>query len=62
MFTGWGAHTDHADVAYLTAAAAVGMTSTEVDRFIKRQEKVLDKVCGRKDEHVLTRKANELMV
>lgn len=62
MFAGWGSHTDHCTAAYLTAAAGMGMTQLDLDRFIKRLEKVLDKVCGRKDDEILTTKVNELMV
>ena len=40
MFAGWGAHTDHPGAAYLTAAAAIGMTMLDLERFIKRLEKV----------------------
>ena len=62
MFAGWGAHTDHGNAAYLTAAAAIGMTQLDLERFIKRLEKVLDKACGRKTEEILTTKISELMV
>ena len=41
MFAGWGSHTDHTGAAYLTAAAAIGMTQLDLERFIKRLEKVL---------------------
>ena len=40
MFAGWGSHTDHTGAAYLTAAAAIGMTQLDLERFIKRLEKV----------------------
>ena len=40
MFAGWGSHTDHTAAAYLTAAAAIGMTQLDLERFIKRLEKV----------------------
>ena len=40
MFAGWGSHTDHTGAAYLTAAAAIGMTMMDLERFIKRLEKV----------------------
>ena len=40
MFAGWGSHTDHTGAAYLTAAAAIGMTMLDLERFIKRLEKV----------------------
>ena len=62
MFQGWGAHTDHCEHGYLTAAAGIGMTSTDLDRFIKRLTKVLEKVLPGKKEEILTTKINELMV
>jgi len=62
MFAGWGSHSDSCQTAYLTAAAGIGMNQLDLDRFYKRLEKVLDKVCGRKDEEILTSKVNELMV
>ena len=31
-FAGWGSHTDHTAAAYLTAAAAIGMTKLDLDR------------------------------
>ena len=42
-FQGFGAHTDSYHFSYLTAAAAVGMSTHEVDIFIKRLDKVLVK-------------------
>jgi O-phospho-L-seryl-tRNASec:L-selenocysteinyl-tRNA synthase len=43
-FTNFGAHSDVYPSAYLTAAAAVGMTTKDVDSFITRLEKVLAKL------------------
>src|SRR5690348_4801168 len=41
-FEGFGAHSDKYPYSpYLTAAAAVGMTMNEVDRFVERLDKVL---------------------
>lgn len=41
-FEGFGAHSDNYPFSpYLTAAAAIGMTKNEVDRFIERLNKVL---------------------
>lgn len=42
-FQNFGAHSDHYPCAYLTAAAAIGMTKADVDIFISRLEKVLAK-------------------
>ena len=44
-FQGFGSHSNNYPCAYLTAAAAMGMTKEDVDSFIKR----LDKVLGKKD-------------
>ena len=38
---GWGAHHSRYPHAYLTAAAAIGITDTDVERFIGQLEKVL---------------------
>lgn len=43
VFTGWGAHAKNYRCAYLTAAAAIGMTKAEVDTFLKRLDKCLSK-------------------
>ena len=43
VFTGWGAHTQHYRCAYLTAAAAIGMTKADVDTFLQRLDKCLSK-------------------
>ena len=43
MFTGWGAHARNYRCAYLTAAAALGMTKADVDTFLKRLDKCLSK-------------------
>ena len=43
QFQNFGAHFDHFPCSYLTAAAAVGMTKTDVDTFISRLEQVLKK-------------------
>jgi len=43
MFEGWGAHTIKPFNAYLTAAASIGLEDEEIDLFIKRLEKVLEK-------------------
>ncbi|XP_043218845.1 O-phosphoseryl-tRNA(Sec) selenium transferase-like [Amphibalanus amphitrite] len=41
QFEGWGAHHSHYPHAYLTAAAAIGITETDVERFIGQLDKVL---------------------
>ena len=43
VFTGWGAHAQNYRCAYLTAAAAIGMTKADVDTFLKRLDKCLAK-------------------
>ncbi|XP_068746240.1 O-phosphoseryl-tRNA(Sec) selenium transferase-like isoform X2 [Montipora capricornis] len=43
LFTGWGAHAQSYRCAYLTAAAAIGMTKEDVDTFLKRLDKCLSK-------------------
>ena len=42
-FEGFGAHINQYPCTYLTAAAAIGMTKSDVDMFIKRLDKVLTK-------------------
>lgn len=42
-FTSFGAHCDAYGSPYLTAAAAIGMTSRDIDLFITRLDKVLTK-------------------
>lgn len=44
VFQGFQSHTNSYNCAYLTAAAAVGMTKEDVDLFIKRLDKVMAKV------------------
>ena len=40
-FPNYGSHSDNYPTAYLTAAAAVGMTKEDVELFCKRLDKVL---------------------
>ena len=40
-FKSWGSHSDDMDIPYLTAAAAIGMTKSDVELFVKRLDKVL---------------------
>ena len=47
VFTGWGAHAQNYRCAYLTAAAAIGMTKADVDTFLKRLDKCLSKFTSR---------------
>jgi len=62
-FLGWGSHTNHCSSAYLTAAASVGMEQQEVVQFIKRLDKVLDKIkTEQRNREILTKKTNELML
>ncbi|GLV31937.1 Sec synthetase [Carabus blaptoides fortunei] len=48
-FTGWGAHSPSYTVAYLTCASTIGMTSEDVDVFVKRLDKVLSKLNRRNE-------------
>ena len=47
VFTGWGAHARNYRCAYLTAAAAIGMSIADVDTCLKRLDKCLSKFTGR---------------
>jgi len=38
-FKGWGSHHNAYPTSYLTAAASIGMTKTDVDQFLKRLDK-----------------------
>lgn len=49
-FKNFGAHSDLYPCAYLTAAAAIGMTTADVDTFISRLEKVLAKTKAKKTD------------
>ncbi|XP_013413537.1 O-phosphoseryl-tRNA(Sec) selenium transferase isoform X2 [Lingula anatina] len=42
-FHGFGSHTDNYPCTYLTAAGSVGMTKNDVDLFVKRLHKVLER-------------------
>ena len=42
-FKNWGSHSDHLPFSYMTAAAAVGMTSDDVSVFLTRLDKTLSK-------------------
>ena len=62
-FTNWGSHSDHHQCAYLTVAAAIGMTKDDVDLFLKRLGKVLLKFKHKKtdrQEETTEVKDNEL--
>lgn len=50
-FTSFGAHCDDYGSPYLTAAAAIGMTSQDIDLFITRLDKVLTKSAKTKDSN-----------
>lgn len=47
-FEGWGSHSKSYPVAYLTAAASIGMTRKDVDLFVQRLSKCLGKFQSRK--------------
>ena len=62
-FDGWGAHTANCSQAYLTAAAAIGVTIDDVKLFVKRVDKVLGKLEeDGENREVLSRKTKELMM
>ncbi|UYV60801.1 SEPSECS [Cordylochernes scorpioides] len=46
---GWGSHCPNYPTAYLTAAAAIGITKKEIDQFISKFEKILHKF---KEKHL----------
>jgi O-phospho-L-seryl-tRNASec:L-selenocysteinyl-tRNA synthase len=48
-FPNWGSHSNEYPCAYLTAAAAIGMTKDEVDTFLKRLDKCLHKCLKTED-------------
>ncbi|XP_037802895.1 O-phosphoseryl-tRNA(Sec) selenium transferase-like [Penaeus monodon] len=48
-FIGWGSHSKSYPYAYLTAAASIGMTEEDVDLFIQRLDKCLEKFTGTKN-------------
>ncbi|XP_076467406.1 O-phosphoseryl-tRNA(Sec) selenium transferase-like [Babylonia areolata] len=50
-FQNFGAHSNVYPHAYLTAAAAIGMTAVDVDSFISRLEKVLSKLKVKADRN-----------
>ena len=41
-FHGWGSHYDGYPSSYLTAAATVGMTTSDIDQFLQRFTKVMN--------------------
>ena len=43
VFLGYGSHTNQYPFAYITVAAAIGIEKTEVDMFMKRLDKTLEK-------------------
>lgn len=49
-FTNWGSHSNHYPCAYLTGAAAIGMTKDDVDTFLHRLDKCLSKCSGNVSE------------
>eukprot|EP00094_Tigriopus_californicus_P012240 TCALIF_11830-PA protein Name:"Similar to SEPSECS O-phosphoseryl-tRNA(Sec) selenium transferase (Homo sapiens)" AED:0.08 eAED:0.08 QI:0/0/0/0.83/1/1/6/0/440 len=48
QFSAWGSHWNGTQTPYLTAAAAIGMTSKDIDLFVKRLDKVLTHVMAPK--------------
>ena len=51
-FQNYGSHSNNYPTAYLTAAAAVGMTQSDVDLFVARLDKVLSKFKGVKSNEL----------
>ena len=49
IFSGWGSHSNEYPHAYLTAAASIGMTTDDVDKFIVRLDKCLEKFKNKND-------------
>lgn len=43
VFHSWGAHSDHYLTQYLTTAASIGMQKSDVDSFVKKLSKILEK-------------------
>ena len=43
-FKNFGSHSNEYPYPYLTAAAAIGITKTEIDIFIKRLSKILEAI------------------
>ena len=48
-FSSFGAHCNEYGTPYLTAAAAIGMTSRDIDLFISRLDKVMSKCAKTND-------------
>ena len=42
VFHGWGSHIDNYPHSYLTVAATIGLTSTDIQTFIQRLAKVME--------------------
>lgn len=49
-FEGYGSHCDNYPYSYLTAAAAIGMTSQDIELFIKRLDKVMNECLKRQSK------------
>ena len=50
QFINYGSHSNEYPCAYMTAAAAIGMTKNDVDLFITRLDKVMTKFNSEKSE------------
>lgn len=53
-FEGFGSHHSHYPVPYFTVAAAIGMTTNDVDIFCKKLDKVFSKVYRNESVESLT--------
>ena len=67
-FRGWGGQNEQCTLPYLTAAAAIGVTEQDIERFLARLDKVLGKVAGQGEsetsdlETELASQTSELML
>lgn len=46
VFNGWGSHIDNYPHSYLTVAATIGLTSSDIQTFIQRLAKVMETTSG----------------
>lgn len=58
-FPNWGSHSNEYPCAYMTAAGAIGMTKDEVDTFLKRLDKCLQKCNPRTGSPVVDPESKE---
>ncbi|KAK7070844.1 hypothetical protein SK128_002687 [Halocaridina rubra] len=58
-FQGWGSHASDYPVAYLTAAASIGMTAEDINLFVQRLDKCLQKFMAQRNENNTSKEDNE---